>query len=315
MLLKEQYEVLVKSLLPYAQKRLGFNKPPVINFLQDEENSKNPLGKTGYYEPATKEISVFISNRHPKDILRSVAHEMVHYNQDCNGRFSNDVTDRLYDAQYAQNNEDLRNLEKEAYLHGNMIFRDWEDNYKNKSNQKITIKRNSNMTESKLRSIISSVIMEIAKEKEEKERVSPKVRDSAKKYLKNKKIMAESEDSENVTINEWKRQELFGLLTERFIGKTLSEKRFGNDKSLDKDGDGIPKWADKDDEDEEVGSEEESDELNEKKMTSAEKKEEEKIAKKFEKADVKSKMKDQYGKEKGEKVYYATKRKMAMEKA
>ena len=68
MLLKEQYDVLVNSLLPYAQKRLGFNKPPVINFLQDEENSSNPLGKTGYYEPTTKEINVFISNRHPKDI-------------------------------------------------------------------------------------------------------------------------------------------------------------------------------------------------------------------------------------------------------
>lgn len=34
----------------------------------------------------------------------------------------------------------------------------------------------------------------------------------------------------------------------------LEEKRFANDPKLDKDGDGVPKWADKDDNDPEVGS-------------------------------------------------------------
>tara|TARA_Y100000592_G_C5277800_1_gene224865 strand:- start:65 stop:601 length:537 start_codon:yes stop_codon:yes gene_type:complete len=31
---------------------------------------------------------------------------------------------------YAQKNPHLRNMEKEAYLKGNMCFRDWEDSYK-----------------------------------------------------------------------------------------------------------------------------------------------------------------------------------------
>jgi len=230
MLLKEQYDVLVNSLLPYAQKRLGFNKPPVINFLQDEENSSNPLGKTGYYEPTTKEINVFISNRHPKDILRSVAHELVHYNQDCNGRFSDSLHSKLQDAQYAQNNPELRKFEKEAYLHGNMIFRDWEDNYKNKSNKTITIIRNTNkMNENQLRNIISKLISEIAEEskkdkKEKEQRATPEVKDSAKKYLKFKKsTIAEVEDTDSISLNEWKRQELFGLLSNKFIGRNLSE--------------------------------------------------------------------------------------------
>jgi len=227
MLLKEQYDVLVNSLLPYAQKRLGFNKPPVINFLQDEENSSNPLGKTGYYEPTTKEINVFISNRHPKDILRSVAHELVHYNQDCNGRFSDSLHSKLQDAQYAQNNPELRKFEKEAYLHGNMIFRDWEDNYKNKSNKTITIIRNTNkMNENQLRNIISKLISEIAEEskKEKEQRATPQVKDSAKKYLKFKKsTIAEVEDTDSISLNEWKRQEIFGLLSNKFIGRNLSE--------------------------------------------------------------------------------------------
>ena len=168
MLLKEQYDVLVTSLLPYAQKRLGFNKPPVINFLQDEENSSNPLGKTGYYEPTTKEINVFISNRHPKDILRSVAHELVHYNQDCNGRFSDSLHSKLQDAQYAQNNPELRKFEKEAYLHGNMIFRDWEDNYKNKVNSS-NIRIQNTMEEAKLRKFIRKAVMETLKEEKDKD--------------------------------------------------------------------------------------------------------------------------------------------------
>ncbi len=122
MLLKEQYQVLVKSLLPYAQKQLGFNRPPVINFLDDEDNSQNALGKTGFYRPDDKSISIFITNRHPKDILRSVAHELVHYQQDCDGRLSQHLEKELHDKRYAQNNPELRKFEEEAYLKGNMIF-------------------------------------------------------------------------------------------------------------------------------------------------------------------------------------------------
>ncbi|NCA21904.1 MAG: hypothetical protein EBS86_12300, partial [Crocinitomicaceae bacterium] len=159
MLLKEQYQVLVKSLLPYAQKQLGFNRPPVINFLDDEDNSQNALGKTGFYRPDDKSISVFITNRHPKDILRSVAHELVHYQQDCDGRLSQHLEKELHDKRYAQNNPELRKFEEEAYLKGNMIFRDWEDNYKNQP-KRIKIA----MNESKIRQVIKQLVSEILEE-------------------------------------------------------------------------------------------------------------------------------------------------------
>ena len=32
---------------------------------------------------------------------------------------------------YAQDDEHMRDMEKEAYLKGNLLFRDWEDWYKN----------------------------------------------------------------------------------------------------------------------------------------------------------------------------------------
>ena len=49
-------------------------------------------------------------------------------------------------------------------------------------------------------------------------------------------------------------------------------------------------------------------------MTKSEKAKEEKLGKEMGKDKVKSKMQKTYGKKKGEKIYYATKRKMAMEK-
>jgi len=220
MLLKEQYQVLVKSLLPFAQSKLGFNKPPKIKFIEDEDNSKNPLGKTAYYSPENKEITIFITNRHPKDILRSVAHELVHYNQDEDGRLTQTMRQGLQDKNYTQNNTTLRKFEEEAYLNGNMIFRDWEDNYKNSSKKIIKItKESKQMNESNIRATIKKLVEEIiSEEKEEK---------------KSKK----EEDKSTLSLSEWKNQELFGLLSNKFFGRNLTETAKPDFLDLDKDGD------------------------------------------------------------------------------
>jgi len=251
MLLKEQYQVLVKSLLPYAQKQLGFNRPPVINFLDDEDNSQNPLGKTGFYRPDDKSISIFITNRHPKDILRSIAHELVHYQQDCDGRLSQHLEKELHDKRYAQNNPHLRKFEEEAYLKGNMIFRDWEDNYKNQP-KRIKIIMNESNIRQVIKRLVSEMLEEEKKKKEEEQRADvSKVRDSGKRYLKSKNVMAEDTDTDTLPLNEWKNQELFGLLANKF-GIISEEKK----KKPDADGDGVPDWADKKPNDPKVGAKE-----------------------------------------------------------
>ena len=86
----KEYREHIQQLMPYMQKQIGFNRPPIINFVEDEQNAQNPLGKTGYYNPSTMEITVFVTGRHPKDIMRSVAHEMVHHAQNCRGDLSAD---------------------------------------------------------------------------------------------------------------------------------------------------------------------------------------------------------------------------------
>ena len=122
-----QLEELARQFLPFAQKRMGFNKPPIINFASDEENCANPLGKTASYSPSDMQITILVDKRHIKDILRSLSHELVHHNQNCRGDFNREFSTA---PGYAQDDEFLRNMEDEAYREGNFCLRDWEDGIK-----------------------------------------------------------------------------------------------------------------------------------------------------------------------------------------
>jgi hypothetical protein len=128
------YQPLFDSFIPYSQKKMGYDKPVTILFLSDKNNMKNPLGKTGFYDPANSIIGVYGDGRHIKDILRSLSHELVHHTQNCRG----ESLEKYQTGEgYAQKNPHLRKMEEEAYLRGNMLFRDWEDNYKK---EKITLR-------------------------------------------------------------------------------------------------------------------------------------------------------------------------------
>lgn len=100
------------------------------------------MGKTSFYRPNQKTITVFITDRHLKDIMRSLVHKIVHYEQDYRHNLSDEHRKNLKDKQYAQHDSVLRQLEEDAYLRGNIIFRDWEDYIKNKFNNiKVIIKQ------------------------------------------------------------------------------------------------------------------------------------------------------------------------------
>jgi hypothetical protein len=123
----KKHRRLFNSLLSYLNIRLKPGSSVEILLEEDPENSSDPLGKTGGYYPDDKKIILFSSDRHIKDILRSLSHEMIHHKQNCEGRLK--ANSGLITG-YAQKNKRLRELEKEAYLDGNMLFRDWEDTYK-----------------------------------------------------------------------------------------------------------------------------------------------------------------------------------------
>ena len=110
-----------------AVKKYNIRTTPKLILRQDQENGAMTLGRTAFYDPEELKIVLFTTNRHPKDILRSFAHELIHHVQNERGDLN--LGDSS-DPQYAQNDDHLRKMEMEAYLKGNMLMRDFEDNFK-----------------------------------------------------------------------------------------------------------------------------------------------------------------------------------------
>ena len=122
-----EYKQVFGDLYGNAKDKFNIQQAPKLNLRQDEENAQDIFGRTAYYEPEEKTIVIFITNRHPKDILRSFCHEMIHHVQNERGDLN------MGDASsptYAQDDEHMRDMEKEAYLEGNLLLRDFEDNKK-----------------------------------------------------------------------------------------------------------------------------------------------------------------------------------------
>ena len=159
---------LVKSLYSHAQREMGFNHPANITFQSDLKNAAQDLGKTGFYHPESFTITIYTDRRHIKDVLRSIAHELVHHDQNCNGAFEKPFESG---PGYAQKDDRMRELERDAYERGNMIFRDWEDTYKQALNEtnyyrKETPKMSKKITEQQLRQIVRKVLQEKLAKKE-----------------------------------------------------------------------------------------------------------------------------------------------------
>ena len=95
--------------------------PKVVFKHNDKENAQEFLGKTAYYNPNNMTIVLYTEGRHPKDIARSYAHEMIHHIQKLEDRLENIVTTNTLEDDH------LNNIEREAYTRGNMVFRNYTD--------------------------------------------------------------------------------------------------------------------------------------------------------------------------------------------
>ena len=117
----------LKELYLDAKEKYNIQKAPKLILRRDEDNARKLFGRTAFYKPAAQTKVLFMTNRHPKDILRSYCHEMIHHVQNERGDL------RMGDAsnpKYAQDDDHLRKMEMEAYLKGNLLLRDFEDNFK-----------------------------------------------------------------------------------------------------------------------------------------------------------------------------------------
>jgi len=120
-------EINVKNEIAKLTKHMigkGMNVEPLPKLIfknGDKENAKQFLGKTAYYDPNNQSIVLYTEGRHPKDIVRSFAHEMIHHIQNLEGRLGEITTTNT------QEDDHLDKLEQEANLKGTMTFRNWTD--------------------------------------------------------------------------------------------------------------------------------------------------------------------------------------------
>ena len=121
MISKDVLVEMIRDFYPFAQKEMGFNKPVRIFLTKDAQNAADPLGKTAYYDPGNMQIKLFYVDRHPKDVLRSLAHELMHHKQNCDGRLTSEVGEGPVDE-----NAELSMLEEEANQAGFFVRR-WEE--------------------------------------------------------------------------------------------------------------------------------------------------------------------------------------------
>ena len=78
----------IKSFLPVAMEYLGITELPYIKIVN---NVPGTDGTTfGRYEPETNTVWLVTKGRHPKDALRTLAHELVHYQQGVENRLNNE---------------------------------------------------------------------------------------------------------------------------------------------------------------------------------------------------------------------------------
>lgn len=96
---------------------LKYNTLPQEGSMEDQ--------KTDYYDPSAKTVVLYTHARNDKDILRSFAHELVHHQQNLKGTLKPEIqtTD-------TNDSEELNKLEKEAYLQGNILLRNFLDELK-----------------------------------------------------------------------------------------------------------------------------------------------------------------------------------------
>jgi len=122
-----EFKELLVSLTMHMMDHIDIEPLPDLIFIEDDtENAKDLLGKTAYYNPDDKSITLYTYGRHPKDILRSYAHEMIHHKQNLEGRLTNIQGHNINEDDY------LKELEAEAYTYGNgLLFRGWENSLEN----------------------------------------------------------------------------------------------------------------------------------------------------------------------------------------
>ena len=79
----------LKRFIAFAIKELGIQKPPSGLTLSRDNNKARTNHTFGTFNPNNDKIWLYVKNRNMADLLRTLAHELVHRKQDEDGRINN----------------------------------------------------------------------------------------------------------------------------------------------------------------------------------------------------------------------------------
>ena len=136
------YDKYITSLINFMlEQHLRIDPLPEIELNPEEQDGL--FIKTGYYSPNEKKVVVFTYGRALKDVLRTVAHEFIHHMQNLQNPDKDWGT-----GGNLEDDKTLRGIEGEAFLLGNIIFREWTEKMKktkelNESKKKKQIKNDN----------------------------------------------------------------------------------------------------------------------------------------------------------------------------
>ena len=85
---KDTYAILL-DFIKFAAKHLELKTLPKFDFVFDSKQSVERKSFGGYM-PGAEHITITVKNRHINDVLRTLAHEMVHFKQDLNDELEDD---------------------------------------------------------------------------------------------------------------------------------------------------------------------------------------------------------------------------------
>ena len=78
----------LRQFIKFAAQQLGLEKIPDVEFVGHEEDSHNAFG---HFQHADNVIKVRTIDRHPLDVMRTIAHEMAHYKWRLDGKVGTNV--------------------------------------------------------------------------------------------------------------------------------------------------------------------------------------------------------------------------------
>lgn len=83
---QDKREEVVKNFILFVNEKIGYNGETPKVILSYDKNQAQEMKSYGYFVPDTNEIVVVAINRNLGDILRTIAHELIHNKQKSEGK-------------------------------------------------------------------------------------------------------------------------------------------------------------------------------------------------------------------------------------